>query len=63
MNFKDLENIIIEGVDIKDYPDFCDAFLSHADHNGAPLTEDELIKLQEDYPEEINELAYMSLID
>ena len=33
----------VEGVDTKDYPDFCDAYISYAeDHTGRALTEEEL---------------------
>ena len=63
MRWEDLTDIEIEGVDTSDYPDFCDAFISYAEYNGTPLTEDQLDKLQEDYPEQVNELAYMSLIN
>ena len=59
----ELDNYEIDGVDRKDYPDFCDAFLSSATaKDGHELTEEELDYVQNTYPEWINELAFESLI-
>lgn len=63
IEWKDLENIEIDGVDPKDYPDFCDAFLSYAEHNGRPLTEEELILIEEENPSEFFDAVYQTLID
>jgi hypothetical protein len=42
-------NVEVEDVDPKDYPDFCDAYISYAEHeDGTPFTDEELIKLNED---------------
>ena len=59
---KDITNLEVDGVDSKDYPDFCDAFFSYGEKNGVILTEDELDKLADDYPEVLSEMAYESLI-
>ena len=48
INIKDVEDIEIEGVDYKDYPKFCDAFITSADYNGKPLTDKELDKVNDD---------------
>lgn len=55
-----LINIEFENVDPKDYPDFCDAFISYAEHqDGTPLTDEELDSLDTaDYYDEM----YQSLI-
>ena len=38
-----LKNMKVEGVDMEDFPDFCDAFISYAEHpDGTPLTDAEL---------------------
>ena len=50
-NIKLVENIEIEGVDMKDYPDFCDAFISGADYNGVEMTEEQIMQMEEDYPD------------
>ena len=54
-----VENIEISGVDKRDYPDFCDAYISSAtwQDNGRELTERELERLTENSPELIIEMA------
>jgi len=38
----DLESVKIDGIDYKDYPDFCDAFIASAKYNnGEPLSSDD----------------------
>lgn len=37
-----LEDIEIDGIDTRDYPDFCDAFIAGASYKGRELTESEL---------------------
>lgn len=63
-NIKDVENLQIDGVDSKDYPDFCDAFFCYATwcSNGVELTDEQLQWLSEDYPEKLNEMAFESLV-
>lgn len=59
----DWSTVEVDGVDLKDYPDFCDAFFYYAEwEDGTPLTDDELDQMAEDYPEELNIRAYESLI-
>lgn len=62
ITFQDLENVEIDGVDPRDYPDFCDAFISYAELNGIALNETELEWVNDSFQEDINEMAYMSLI-
>jgi hypothetical protein len=55
----DQKSIAIEGIDMADYPDFCDAYVSEASFvDGTPLTDAELEKLTEDHG---NELAHESM--
>ena len=57
-----MKNIKLENVVMNDYPDFCDAFISYAEHeNGNPLTEEELEKVNEVEGNLIHELAHESL--
>jgi hypothetical protein len=49
MNYKLIDNIEVDGIDTKDYPDFCDAFISSADYNGVAMTDEQLEELNEDY--------------
>lgn len=48
MNYKLIDNIEVDGVDTKDYPDFCDAYILSADYDGKPMTEDQLNEINED---------------
>jgi len=59
-----IEDIEIEGVDTKDYPDFVDAFVSSArwKDTGKNLTEDECEAFKDEYPEVINEMAFQHYI-
>ena len=48
MDYKKIKNIEVEGIDTKDYPDFCDAFISKADYDGKPMTDAQLDELNQD---------------
>ena len=49
INTDSLINIEMEDVHAWDAPDFCDAYVSYAEHaDGTPLTEDELEAIMED---------------
>ena len=48
MDYKKIKNIEVEGIDTKDYPDFCDAFISKADYDGKPMTDVQLDELNQD---------------
>ncbi len=61
INFREVTDMEIDGVDTKDYPDFCDAFIGRCLYYGEEATDEELeyINAQADF---IHELAYESLI-
>ena len=46
-----LENIQVEGIDTRDYPEFVDAFISYAEMDGVELTDEQLDELNDDYPD------------
>lgn len=48
IDYKKIDNIKIEGINPKDYPDFCDAFISSADYDGVPMGEEQLNEINED---------------
>ena len=48
MNYKLINNIKLDGIDTKDYPDFCDAYIASADYDGKSITDEQLDKLNED---------------
>ena len=58
IKFNEVTNIELGGVDMNDYPDFCDAYVESAEKlDGTPLTEVEL----EETMSYVNENAYESL--
>lgn len=48
LDYSKIDNIDIDGIDTRDYPDFCDAFISSADYDGVEMTDDQLDELNED---------------
>lgn len=48
LNTKMINNIAFENVDKNDHPDYSDAFISHAEINGVPLSDEELDELNQD---------------
>ena len=58
-----LDDIELDGVDIKDYPDFCDAYVESASFNGVELTDEQLDELNDldETREWVNANAYESL--
>jgi hypothetical protein len=56
-------NLMVCGVDTKDYPDFVDCYWESGElkSNGRELTAEELEQLESDYPEDLNEDAMESL--
>ena len=65
IKFKEVTNIELGGVDMSDYPDFCDAYVESATFNGVELTEEQLETLNDndDTRMYVNENAYESLMD
>ena len=64
INIKDLTDIEIAGIDMNDYPDFCDSYVEYAEKaDGTPLTDAEIDALNEceDTHAYVNENAYSSL--
>ena len=56
-NKKLIDNIEVEGIDHRDYPEYVDAFISSADYDGVEMTDEQLDKLNEDY-ELVSELVW-----
>ncbi len=53
-----LTELSFDGIDTKDYPDFCDAFLESAYYIDRELTEEELNYINENETAFINENIY-----
>lgn len=47
IDYDALQDIELDGIDTRDYSDFCDAYISYASYPNRELTEDELETLNE----------------
>ena len=48
MNRELITDVEIEGVHGWDAPDFCDAFISFACYDGVPMTDEQLVEINQD---------------
>ncbi len=48
MDFSKIDNFEFEDVDYDDYPDFCDAYISHAELDGVELTDEQYEEVNDD---------------
>ena len=48
LDYNLITDVQVDGIDTKDCPDFCDAFISDATYKDRPMTEEELEVLNED---------------
>jgi hypothetical protein len=56
-----IDNLEVDGIDTRDYPDFVDAFISYAEIDGEPLTDEQLYELTNEYPDLVYELVINKL--
>jgi hypothetical protein len=62
LNGRAVVNPEVDGVDRKDYPDFCDAYFSSAEYaNGVKLTDEELDELTDTYADVLHAMAVETL--
>lgn len=47
LDLEKVHDVEVEGIDTKDYPDFCDAYISFATYDGEPMSDEQLDKLNE----------------
>jgi len=43
-----VDNVVLDDVNPKDHPDYCDAHISFAHYNGEKMTDEQLNELNED---------------
>jgi hypothetical protein len=48
LDYKKVGNIEFDGIDHKDYPDYCNAYILSAEYNGEQMTEQQIEELNED---------------
>ena len=56
--YKLFTDVSFEGIDHRDYPDYCDAFIASAEYDGRELSDEELDELNDD-----SDLVYELLTD
>ncbi len=58
MDLLKITNIEVEGVDLNDYPDFSDAYISNADYEGEQMTNEQIEQINQD-----SEFVYNSVLN
>jgi hypothetical protein len=59
LNGRTVVDAVIDNIDPRDYPDFCDAYFESACfEDGTALTDDELNNLTDQNPEVLHEMIY-----
>ena len=48
MNVKNITNVEFGGIDMSDYPKFCDAYIEYAEIDGRPATDAEIEDMMSD---------------
>ena len=48
LDYSKISNVQVGGVDMSDYPDFCDAYIESADYGDREMTDEELDILNQD---------------
>lgn len=48
LDYSKISNVEVDGIDMSDYPDFCDSFISYAEYDGIEMTEEQLHELNKD---------------
>jgi hypothetical protein len=48
LDYSKISDIEVDGIDMSDYPDFCDAFITSASYGDRDMTEEELDVLNND---------------
>lgn len=48
MDYSKLTNVEVNGINTKDAPDFCDAYISYAEYKGIECSESQLDELNSD---------------
>ena len=61
INLNLIDNVVVDGIDYNDYPDFCDAYIAEADYNCKPMTQEMLDDLNTDYRDFVHEQVYSHL--
>ena len=53
-----VSNVTVEGIDMSDYPDFVDSFITAADYDGMEMNEMQLDQLNDEHSDYVQEKAF-----
>ena len=48
LDYSKISNVQLDGIDYSDYPDFCDAYITDAWYDGAPMTDEQIEQVNQD---------------
>lgn len=55
LDLNQIDNIEVDGIDTRDYPDFTDSFIGYADYKGKEMTDEQLDCLNDNYSDFVYE--------
>lgn len=58
LDYSQIEDVCVEGINTRDYPEFCDAYIASATYKGREMTDEELEVLNDD-----GEYVYEKVMD
>jgi hypothetical protein len=58
LDFSKIHSIEVGGIDTRDYPDFCDAYIEYAEYDGREMNDDELDFINDD-----SDFVYQCVMD
>ncbi len=61
MDVTKIDNVVVDGVNTSDYPDFCDAFIESADLDGVKMTDKQLDDLNDNYTDFVYDSVMKSI--
>ncbi len=48
LDYSKISDIVLEGIDTSDYPDFCDAYIASATYDGEEMTNEQIEMINQD---------------
>ena len=60
LDYDKISNVFVNGIDMEDYGDFCDAYIESAEYDGRAMTDEELEVLNEN-SQFVNEAVFFQL--
>ena len=47
LDYSKISNVFVDGIDMEDYGDFCDAYIVSADYDGVPMTDEQIEEINQ----------------